>query len=80
MKLYAEQGGRRKLHYSDAFHVAVAIKTGRTLVTSDGYIIEHTEKLGIKVIKGNMKNIRPTQTSSFLIAIRSNLVLMPEFH
>ncbi|HDI53185.1 MAG TPA: type II toxin-antitoxin system VapC family toxin [Candidatus Bathyarchaeota archaeon] len=50
MELYAEHGGRGKLHYFDAFHIATAIKTQRPLITSDRYILENAERLGIKAI------------------------------
>jgi len=57
LKLYNRYGGRRKLHYFDAFHVATAKHYNLPLVTSDKYIIDNAEKLNVKVI-----NLRKIQT------------------
>ena len=57
LELYNQYGGRRKLHYFDAFHVATAKHYNLPLVTSDKYIIDNTEKLDVKVI-----NLRKIQT------------------
>ena len=56
LQLYRKHGGRRKLHYFDAFHVATSKHYGIPLVTSDKYIIENDEKLGINVI--NLKTLK----------------------
>ena len=56
LKLYRKHGGRRKLHYFDAFHVVTSKHYGIPLVTSDKYIIENAEKLGINVI--NLKTLK----------------------
>ena len=50
LKLYNRYGGRRKLHYFDSFHVATAKHYNLPLVTSDKYIIDNSEKLGINVL------------------------------
>lgn len=50
MRLYAQHGGSRKLHYFDSFHVATAKQYDLTLITSDGYMLRNAEKLGIKAV------------------------------
>ena len=50
LELYSEFGGRRRLHYFDAFHVATAKDRGMTFYTSDKYVIHNGKKLGINVI------------------------------
>jgi len=50
LKLYNVHGGTRKLHYFDAFHVATAKHFNLPLVTSDRYVLDHSEELGLKVI------------------------------
>ncbi len=63
LKLYRVHGGRRKLHYFDSFHVATAKHYDLPLVTSDKYIVENAETLGIQVV--NLKNITDTYLDSF---------------
>ena len=60
LRLYNLYGGRRRLHYFDAFHVATAKYYDLPLVTSDKYIITHSEALGIDVI-----NLRKISYNSF---------------
>lgn len=50
MELYAKHRGRRKLHYFDSFHVSTSIISGLPLITSDEYILENLESLGVKTI------------------------------
>jgi len=50
MRLYTEHGGSRKLHYFDSFHVATAKQYDLPLVTSDGYVLRNSDKLGIKAM------------------------------
>lgn len=50
MRLYAEHGGSRRLHYFDAFHVATAALTGMPLVTSDRYVLENSAEMKIESI------------------------------
>jgi len=50
MCLYSQHGGSRKLHYFDSFHVATAKQYDLALVTSDRYILRHSDKLGVKVL------------------------------
>lgn len=47
LRLYAKQGGSRKLHYFDAFHIATARYHNLSLVTSDVYIIQNAKKMEI---------------------------------
>ena len=49
MSLYAKYGGLRSLHYFDSYHVASALQLGVPLITSDMFIIEHSEELGVSV-------------------------------
>jgi len=50
LRLYAKQGGPRKLHYFDAFHIATARNHNLSLVTSDIYIIQNAKKMEIVAI------------------------------
>lgn len=50
LMVYERHGGARRLHYFDAFHVATAKINDLSLITSDKYIIEHQEELGLKAI------------------------------
>ena len=50
LRLYSLHGGRGRLHYFDALHVATAKHYGLPLVTSDRYVIEHSKALGVSVI------------------------------
>jgi predicted nucleic acid-binding protein len=50
MDLYLRHGGRRKLHYFDSFHVATSEKERIPLLTSDGYIIDHSKDMNIRAI------------------------------
>jgi predicted nucleic acid-binding protein len=50
LELYSEFGGRRRLHYFDAFHVSTAKALNITFYTSDKYVIHNSERLGIKVV------------------------------
>ena len=49
MSLYAKYGGSRRLHYFDSYHVASALQLGLPLITSDSFIIEHRDELGVSV-------------------------------
>jgi predicted nucleic acid-binding protein len=48
--LYLRHGGRRKLHYFDSFHVATSEKERIPLLTSDGYILDHSKAMNISSI------------------------------
>lgn len=50
LRYYAEHGGPRKLHYFDSYHVATAKHYNLPLLTSDKYIITHSNKLEIQAI------------------------------
>jgi len=50
MNLYDVFGGPGKLHYFDAFHVATARRHDVSLLTSDRFILENAERLGVSVI------------------------------
>jgi len=50
LRLYSKQGGPRKLHYFDAFHIATARNHNLSLVTSDIYIIQNAKKMEIVAI------------------------------
>ncbi len=56
LKYYMEHGGPRKLHYFDSYHVATAKHYDLPLLTSDKYIINHSNELGIQVI--NLRTIK----------------------
>lgn len=47
LTLYMRHGGPRKIHYFDTFHVATSRAYELPLITSDAYISEHQEDLGI---------------------------------
>ena len=47
LTLYIQHRGPGKLHYFDSFHVATAKHHKLPLITSDNYINEHQENLGI---------------------------------
>ncbi|MBC7091178.1 MAG: PIN domain-containing protein [Nitrososphaeria archaeon] len=49
LNLYAKHEGPRKLHYFDAFHIAIARQHGLPIITSDNYINEHQDNLEIMV-------------------------------
>lgn len=48
LRLYVRFGGSRKLHYFDSFHVATARQISLPLLTSDRYVLDHEEDLGIE--------------------------------
>jgi predicted nucleic acid-binding protein len=50
MELYAAYGGRGRLHYFDAFHVATAVQHSIPLATSDLYILRNAETLGVETV------------------------------
>ena len=50
LMVYERHGGKRRLHYFDAFHVATAKIHDLSMITSDRYIIEHQGELGIKAV------------------------------
>lgn len=50
MRLYMKHGGSRRLHYFDSYHVATAIKNNKPLLTSDKYILENKDQLGINAL------------------------------
>jgi predicted nucleic acid-binding protein len=50
LELYSKFGGRRRLHYFDAFHVSTAKAHDLPLHTSDKYIINNPKRLGINVV------------------------------
>jgi predicted nucleic acid-binding protein len=50
MTLYAHYGGSRGLHFFDSFHVATAKVFDLPLVTSDQFILENEDKLGITAL------------------------------
>jgi predicted nucleic acid-binding protein len=47
ISLYMDFGGRRRLSYFDSFHVATARSLDLPLLTSDGYIVKNSAKLGV---------------------------------
>jgi predicted nucleic acid-binding protein len=47
--MYLKFGGRRKLSYFDSFHVATAKRYSLTLLTSDGYMIQHAKSLELTI-------------------------------
>lgn len=54
MELYHDHGGSRKLHYFDSFHAATARIEKLPLLTSDKYMIDQADKLGIQVLNARM--------------------------
>ncbi len=50
LRYYMKYGGPRKLHYFDSYHVATAKHYNLPLLTSDKCIINHSDKLGVRVI------------------------------
>lgn len=50
LKIYSEFGGRRRLHYFDAYHVCTAIANSLPLYTSDKYVINNSKRLGVMAI------------------------------
>lgn len=50
LTLYETHGEPRRLHYFDAFHIATAHMNLIPIITSDQYIIEHQNELGVKAI------------------------------
>ncbi len=50
VQLYLKHGGRSRLHYFDSFHVATAHLEKLTLLTSDGYILDHADQLNVKTL------------------------------
>jgi len=50
MDLYSKYGGSGRLYYFDAFHVATASTIGEPLITSDKFILENANNLGIRTI------------------------------
>jgi predicted nucleic acid-binding protein len=50
MRLYSRYGGSRRLHYFDSFHVATARHHELPLVTSDRFILQNSDHLGIAAI------------------------------
>ncbi|MEA2090663.1 MAG: PIN domain-containing protein [Thermoproteota archaeon] len=55
LNLYLLNGGPRKLHYFDSFHVATAQFHRLPIITSDSYIIGHHKDLGVRTI--NLKQL-----------------------
>ena len=47
MALYLRHGGRRKLSYFDAFHVATAKRYDLTFLTTDKFILQNAKILRI---------------------------------
>ena len=56
LNMYRKHGGPRKLHYFDSFHVATAKHYKLPLITSDKYIIQHQNELGVEAI--DLRKIR----------------------
>lgn len=50
LMLYQRHGGPRRLHYFDAFHTATANVNALPVITSDRYILEHRNELGVRAI------------------------------
>ncbi len=50
VQLYLKHGGGSRLHYFDSFHVATSQLEKLTLLTSDGYILDHADQLNIKTL------------------------------
>ncbi|MCD6483669.1 MAG: PIN domain-containing protein [Candidatus Odinarchaeota archaeon] len=48
--LYKRFRGSRKLHYFDSFHVSTSLYYKYPLITSDKFIIDNKDKLGIRAI------------------------------
>jgi predicted nucleic acid-binding protein len=55
MRLYAQYGGPRKLHYFDSFHVSTAKVYDIPLITSDRFILQKSQALGITVL--DLRNV-----------------------
>jgi len=49
VSLYMKLGGRRRLGYFDAFHVATARSAGLPFLTSDKFVIANAQGLGVTV-------------------------------
>lgn len=50
LEAYSKFGGRRRLHYFDSFHVSTAKVEKLPFYTSDKYIINNSNALGIRAI------------------------------
>jgi len=55
MKLYSRYRGSRRLHYFDSFHVATAKLHEVPLITSDRFILQNSDQLGIVAI--DLRNV-----------------------
>ncbi len=49
LSLYGKYGGRRRLSYFDAFHVATAVRYDLPLLTSDRFILQNAAPFGVAV-------------------------------
>jgi predicted nucleic acid-binding protein len=49
LQMYLNFGGRKKLSYFDAFHVSTARRFSLKFLTSDRYILEHSDILALSV-------------------------------
>lgn len=50
LTLYMQHGGPRRIHYFDTFHVATARLHELPIITSDTYINEQQDKLGVTTL------------------------------
>jgi len=50
LEIYSKFGGRRRLHYFDSFHVSTAKVERLPFYTSDKYIINNSDALGIRAV------------------------------
>ena len=50
LKMYSEFGGRRRLHYFDAYHICTATANNLPLYTSDKYVINNSKRLGVSAV------------------------------
>jgi predicted nucleic acid-binding protein len=50
LRLYSRYGGSRKLHYFDSFHVSTAKAYDLPLITSDRFVLQNSQALGISAL------------------------------
>jgi predicted nucleic acid-binding protein len=50
LSLYSRYGGPRKLHYFDSFHVSTAKAYDLPLITSDRFVLQNSQALGVSAL------------------------------
>jgi len=50
LRLYDRYGGSRKLHYFDSFHVSTAKAYDLPLITSDRFVLQNSQALGVSAL------------------------------